>query len=98
MSTNSIITHPPANGQPSLQARQFCLAFLPPKEPDTQLMSEQATAAIRALIDFRSAAHRWQAAQHVHSGELAQEMERLHAAGLGCWLDDLLSLVMDGAR
>lgn len=86
---------PPGNGQPSLEARAFQIAFIPPKSTDlTQLWSLQASAAIAALIDFRSSVHRWQAAGQVSDADFVTQVQLLDEVGLAGWLDELIGLAM----
>lgn len=86
---------PPPNGQPTLEARAFAVAFIPPKSTDiTQLWSLQASAAIAALIDFRSSVHRWQAAGQVSDADFVTQVQLLDEAGLMPWLDGIIGLAM----
>lgn len=88
-------TPPAPSGQPSLEARAFSVAFIPPKSTDlTQLWSLQASAAIAALIDFRSSVHRWQAAGQVSDADFVSQVQLLEEVGLAGWLDELIGLAM----
>jgi len=94
MSDKTIITQNGRNGQKSIKARQFCAAFIPSTQPNniTQLWSLKASEAIGALIDFRSAVHRWQAAGKVNDAEFIRELEKLEDCGLAGWTDELIGL------
>lgn len=88
-------TPPPDNGQPTLEARAFAVAFIPPKSTDiTQLWSLQASAAIGALVDFRSAIHRWTAAGQVSDTDFVNQVQLLEEAGLMPWLDGIIGMAM----
>lgn len=58
----------------------------------TQMWSLRSSATIGALIDFRSALHRWQAAGRIDSAEFIGEAQRLTDAGLATWFDELIAL------
>jgi len=93
---NNPIAH---NGQPTLAERQFLVAFNVPNSPQqntnlTQLWSLKASEAIGALIDFRSAVHRWQAAGRVNEAEFTAELQRLEDCGLAGWTDELIAAAM----
>ena len=94
MLDKTIVPRSDLNGQKSIEARQFALAFIPNKQPNnlTQLWSLKATEAIGALIDFRSAIHRWQANGKVDDQEFVAELQRLDDAGLADWTDELIAL------
>lgn len=71
----------------------FTLAFITPTPPPTlPAWSTRASRAIDALITLRSLVHKWAAAGSVNEAELAAVYERLEAAGLRGWLDDLLGV------
>ena len=81
--------------------RQFTLAFIPTtglsgplRQPNnlTQLWSLKASEVIGALIDFRSAIHRWQAAGKVNDADFIREFEKLEDCGLAGWTDELIGL------
>lgn len=94
MSSNILPQNAP-NGQPSNEARAFSVAFITPKSTDlTQLWSLQASAAIAALIDFRSAIHRWQAAGQVSDRDFVIQVQLLEEAGLMEWLDGIIAAAM----
>lgn len=63
-----------------------------PALPSLQGWDVHATAAIKALVNWRSACRRWAAAGQVTEQELAAEYERLEAVGLAGWLDGLLGV------
>lgn len=95
MSVKSILSHQTANGQKSLQARAFAVAFIPTKQQNiSQTWSLKASEAIQTLIDFRSAVHRWLAAEMVNEAEFVQQVERLEDAGLAGWIDELIAVGM----
>ena len=56
--------------------------------------SQTANRALVAVIGFRSAIHRWQAAGGVNPDELAAEIDALSDAGLMDWLDELIGSAM----
>lgn len=86
---------PPGNGQPTLEARAFSVAFVEPKATDlTQLWSLQASAAIGALVDFRSSVHRWQAAGQVSDADLVTQAQLLEEQGLMTWLDGIIGTAL----
>lgn len=94
MSTQNNSSNPP-NPQPSLEARAFSVAFIPPKSTSiTQLWSLQASAAIGALVDFRSAIHRWTAEGGVSDVDFVTQVQLLEEAGLQDWLDGIIGLAM----
>lgn len=82
------------NGQPAIKARAFCVAFIPTQTQTniTQMWSLKASEAIGALINFRSAIHRWQAAGKVNDAEFIRELEKLEDCGLAGWTDELIGL------
>ena len=85
-------------------ARAFVEAFCPERftpqdDPQfkirlTQAWIEQATIGIDALINFRSALHRWQACGSIPDKELAAELEHLHQANFGDWFDYLMAIAL----
>ena len=99
-------------------AEAFEQAFFPSAEDKSignDLLSRwslSASEAIRALIDFRSALHRWQATGNSLSGsrqaiteaEFMAEVQKMAEAGLLEWLDgnpnglDLLRQVVTGGE
>lgn len=92
--SNTIQNNTPTapNGQPSLEARAFSVAFIPPRSQNlTTAWSLQASAAIAALIDFRSSVHRWQAAGQVSDADFVTQVQRLEEAGLAGYVDELMA-------
>ena len=89
-----------AQDAPTIEARQFALAFCPEKtQPNiTQAWSLKASEAIQTLIDFRSAVHRWQAAGQVNDAEFVTEVQRLEDVGLAGWIDELIAAGMVEVR
>ena len=91
-------------------AKTFEQAFCPQAE-DNRIKIElltrwslSASEAIRALIDFRSAVHRWQAGGNIPDAEFMAEVQKMSEAGLLEWLDtnpnglDLLREVVTGGE
>ncbi len=76
--------------------RAFVVAFNVTRPPAniTQFWSLQTSATIAALIDFRSALHRWQAAGRIDSAEFVTEAQRLEETGLSPWFDELVGLAI----
>lgn len=89
-------TPPAQNGQPTIEQRAFIVAFIQSKTQSniTQFWSLKASEAIGALIDFRSAVHRWQAAARVNEAEFVAEVQRLEDCGLAGWTDELIAAGM----
>lgn len=86
-----------SNGKtPTLEERVFVVAFNVKQPPAniTEAWSLRTGETIGALIDFRSAIHRWQAAGRIDSAEFVIETQRLEAAGLAGWFDDLVGLAL----
>ena len=80
------------------QERQFIVAFIPLTQHSiTHAWSLKTSEAIGALIDFRSAIHRWQAAGKVNEAEFAAGVQALEDAGLAGWIDELIASGMEGA-
>ncbi len=78
--------------------RAFLEAFISdPDQPPTSTnittaWIEQASVAIDALIEFRSAVHRWRARGQVPDSEFVTEAERLRLAKLAGWFDHLMAV------
>lgn len=91
---DTILFIPPEKGKPTQPARAFCAAFIPNQSQTniTQAWSLRTSEAIKALIDFRSAIHRWLAVGYVSDAEFVAELERLEDAGLGVWAEELIAL------
>lgn len=68
------------------------LSFPAPALPYLPAWDTHASAALNAIVDFRSACRRWAAAGQVSEQELAAEYERLEAVGLAGWLDEILGV------
>jgi len=95
MQANEHSNPSPGNGQPTLEARAFAVAFIPPRSTDiTQTWSLASSAAIGALIDFRSSVHKWQAAGQVSDADFITQVQLLEEVGLSGWLDELIALAM----
>src|SRR5687767_10137369 len=84
------------NGQPIVKQCAFVMAFVPnqSKPNITRIWANEASRAIRTLIDFRSSLHRWQAAGRVNDAEFVAELQRLEDAGLSSGMDELIGLAM----
>lgn len=75
----------------AIKEAAFITAFVPDSPPpDLPTWAEQASQALTAIVDFRSAVHKWQAAGSVSEQELSAAYEQLDAAGLAGWLDGLI--------
>lgn len=110
----SILSHlPKSRNLPFARALVDAFCRQPPADPAaaaaglkvriTQAWIEQATIGIDALIEFRSALHRWQAQGHVGEAEFQAELLRLHQANFGDFFDNLMAValvveVTDGMR
>lgn len=98
MQPSNNLTHQPKNRNtaPSLESRQFTVAFLaPPSQHNlTQAWSLKASEAINTLIDFRSSIHRWHAAGKVNEAEFNAAVEALEDCGLAGWTDELIAAGM----
>jgi len=83
--------------QPSLQARAFLVAFDIPTDQTAALATwtDQANAALAAVVNFRSACRRWQAVGCIDETEFSQELEALDKAGLAGFLDNLVARAME---
>ncbi len=94
MLDKSIVSHPTNNGQKSIKARQFALAFVPSQtqQNTARLWAEKLSEARRALTDFSSACHRWQATGRIDPAELIEQVEALDTIGLADFTDELISL------
>lgn len=103
-------SNPPAhNGQSPAEA--FTKAFCP-SQTDNRIRTEllnhwslSTSQAIAALIDFRSALHRWQATgDTIADASFMAEVQKMAEAGLLDWLDgnpndlDLLREVLTGVQ
>jgi hypothetical protein len=87
----------PQNGslkQATLEARAFVVAFIPEKSQQNtaRLWAEKISEARRALTDFSSACHRWQATGQIDPAELVAHIEALDLIGLADFTDELISL------
>lgn len=77
--------------QQAIKESAFCVAFIgdnPP--PDLPAWEKQASQVLNAIVDFRSAVRRWQAAGNVPEAELSAAYDALDRAGLAGWLDSLI--------
>jgi hypothetical protein len=76
----------------AVKVAAFHVAFVDDNQPpDFPVWAEQAGEALRAIVDFRSACHRWAAAGCVDEADLASAYDALDAAGLAGWLDGLIA-------
>lgn len=77
-----------------LQTRAFIVAFCPDQSQQNiaKLWATKASAALDAVVSFRSAAHRWAALGSVNQAELSAEIDRLELAGLSDLVDEIIAL------
>ena len=82
------------NGQPTIEARQIVVAFIPDSSQlnIARLWAEKLSDARRVLTDFSSACHRWQAIGHIDPAELVDLMDTLDDHHLDTLIDELVSL------
>jgi len=84
--------------QPTLNERAFVAAFVTEPTPPLLAWASQAGAALRAIVEFRSACHRWAAAGRIDEAEYTAELESLDRAGLAPWVDNLVAAAMEAGR
>jgi hypothetical protein len=100
MSSQNLTQKPQAcNGQPSIEARQFVVAFVPDSsQPKTaRLWAAKLSEARRILTDFSSACHRWQAAGQIDPAELVELLDLLDNHHCDTLVDELMSLANQAA-
>lgn len=93
MSTQNLTQNPQArNGH--TPAKAFTQAFCPPAKANNQIRTEllarwslSVSEVIHALIDFRSALHRWATIGPITDTAFMAEVQLLAEAGLLEWLD-----------